>query len=122
MDDAERARSLADGYWEDLLALEPMLGTMIGVLAGNLIGDPNKLGLDAAFPALFLALLVGQIRSRRAALAAAAGGTIALVVTPFAKPGVPLIVACLACLIGWRRTPDAGRGWAPADTIAEELP
>src|ERR687888_1608530 len=29
-------------------------GTTVGVLAGNLIGDPNKLGMDAAFPALFL--------------------------------------------------------------------
>ncbi len=30
MDDTERARSLADRYWEQLLELEPMLGTMIG--------------------------------------------------------------------------------------------
>ena len=30
MDDTERALSLADRYWEDLLELEPMLGTMIG--------------------------------------------------------------------------------------------
>lgn len=105
-----------------LLYASWVVGTTIGVLAGDLIGDPNKLGLDAAFPALFLALLVGQIRSRGAAIAAAAGGAIALIVTPFAKPGVPLIVACLACLLGWRRKPDEGRGWAPAETIAEELP
>ncbi|HEX6458223.1 MAG TPA: AzlC family ABC transporter permease [Thermoleophilaceae bacterium] len=105
-----------------LLYASWVVGTTIGVLAGDLIGDPNKLGLDAAFPALFLALLVGQIRSRRAAVAAAAGGAIALIVTPFAKPGVPLIVACLACVLGWRRKPDEDRGWAPAETIAEELP
>lgn len=105
-----------------LLYASWVVGTTVGVLAGNLIGDPNKLGLDAAFPALFLALLVGQIRSRRAAFAAVAGGAIALIVTPFAKPGIPLIVACLACLIGWRRPPADERGWAPADTIAEELP
>ena len=105
-----------------LLYASWVVGTTIGVLAGNLIGDPNKLGLDAAFPALFLALLVGQIHSRRAALAAVAGGAIALIVTPFAKPGIPLIVACLACLIGWRKPPADDRRWAPADTIAEELP
>ena len=105
-----------------LLYASWVVGTTVGVLAGNLIGDPNKLGLDAAFPALFLALLVGQIRSRRAAFAAVAGGAIALIVTPFAKPGIPLIVACLACLIGWRRPPAEERRWAPADTIAEELP
>jgi branched chain amino acid efflux pump len=78
-------------------------GTALGILGGKLIGDPNDLGLDAAFPALFLALLVGQIRSRQAALAAALGGTIALVAVPFTKPGIPLIAACVACLVGWRR-------------------
>lgn len=78
-------------------------GTALGILGGNLIGDPNKLGMDAAFPALFLALLVGQIRSRRAAAAATLGGAIALVATPFTRPGIPLIAACVACLAGWRR-------------------
>jgi 4-azaleucine resistance transporter AzlC len=99
-----------------------VIGTTLGVLGGKLIGDPNKLGLDAAFPALFLALLVGQIRSRRAAAAAIAGGAIALLVTPFAKPGVPLIAACVACLLGWRRRPQPDREWAPSDTVVEELP
>jgi 4-azaleucine resistance transporter AzlC len=99
-----------------------VVGTTVGVLAGDLIGDPNKLGLDAAFPALFLALLVGQIRSRRAAAAAVTGAAIALLVTPFAKPGIPLIVACVACLLGWRRRPEETHAWAPADTIAEEIP
>jgi 4-azaleucine resistance transporter AzlC len=93
-----------------------VLGTVIGVLAGDLIGDPNKLGLDAAFPALFFALLVGQIHSRRAALAAVSGAAIALIVTPFAKPGVPLIVACLAYAIGWRREPRAQRAEAAEDS------
>jgi 4-azaleucine resistance transporter AzlC len=78
-------------------------GTALGIIGGNLVGDPEKLGMDAAFPALFLALLVGQIRSRQAALAAALGGAIALAATPFAKPGIPLIAAVAACLVGWRR-------------------
>ena len=41
------------------------VGTVIGLLLGNVIGDPNRLGLDAAFAALFLALLIPQLRSRR---------------------------------------------------------
>jgi len=77
-------------------------GTALGIVGGKLIGDPNDLGLDAAFPALFLALLVGQIRTRQAALAAALGATIALAAVPFTKPGIPLIAACVACLVGWR--------------------
>jgi 4-azaleucine resistance transporter AzlC len=105
-----------------LLYVAWVVGTTLGVLAGNLIGDPNKLGMDAAFPALFLALLVGQIRSRRAAAAAVLGAAIALIVTPFAKPGIPIIAACLACLVGWRRPRRETRPWVPAETIAEELP
>jgi 4-azaleucine resistance transporter AzlC len=78
-------------------------GTALGVLGGGLIGDPNELGLDAAFPALFLALLAGQIASRRALFAALAGGGIALALLPFTPPGVPIVAAVLGCLVGWRR-------------------
>ena len=62
-----------------------VLGTIVGVLAGDVLGDPGRLGLDAAFPALFLALLVGELRSRRAVAAAVAGGAIALALVPFAR-------------------------------------
>jgi predicted branched-subunit amino acid permease len=76
---------------------------VIGVLAGDLVGDPERLGLDAAFPALFLALLVPMLRSRQAVVAALLGGLIALVLTPVAAPGVPIVAAGLACLVGLRR-------------------
>src|SRR5207244_13282928 len=79
-------------------------GTTIGVFAGNLLGDPSRFGLDAAFPALFLALLVPQLRTTRARAAAIAGGALALVLIPVAPPGVPIIAASAACLLGWRRT------------------
>ena len=78
-------------------------GTAIGALAGEALGDPASLGLDAAFPALFLALLVTQVHSRRALAAAVLGGTIALALLPFAPAGVPIVAAAAACLIGWRR-------------------
>lgn len=77
--------------------------TAAGAIAGDALGDPARLGLDAAFPALFLALLVPQVRSRRALAAALAGGGIALVLIPFAPAGVPIIAASAACLLGWRR-------------------
>jgi 4-azaleucine resistance transporter AzlC len=79
-----------------------VVGTTVGVLAGGALGDPEDLGLDAAFPALFLALLVGQLGSRRAAAAALAGGGIALALIPVAPAGVPVIAAVAACLIGLR--------------------
>lgn len=78
-------------------------GTASGVVGGAALGDPERFGLDAAFPALFLALLVGQLRSRRALLAALAGGGIALALIPFAPPGVPIVAAVAGCLVGLRR-------------------
>jgi 4-azaleucine resistance transporter AzlC len=80
-----------------------VIGTALGVLGGGFLGDPERLGLDAAFPALFLALLAGQLTSRRAVAAALAGGGIALVLLPFTPPGVPIVVAVLGCLVGLRR-------------------
>jgi 4-azaleucine resistance transporter AzlC len=77
--------------------------TAVGVLAGDLLAEPERLGLDAAFPALFLALLATQVRSRRALAAALAGAAIALALVPFAPAGVPIIAAAAACLLGLRR-------------------
>jgi 4-azaleucine resistance transporter AzlC len=78
-------------------------GTIIGVVGGEALGDPSALGLDAAFPALFLALLVGQLRSRPAVVAALLGAGIALVLIPFTPPGVPIIAAAGAALLGLAR-------------------
>jgi 4-azaleucine resistance transporter AzlC len=77
-------------------------GTTAGVAAGSLFGDPGALGLDAAFPALFLALLAGQVRGRRGAIAAVAGAGVAVLLVPFVAPGLPLVAASLVCLIGLR--------------------
>ncbi len=78
-------------------------GTALGVIGGGFLGDPNRLGLDAAFPALFLALLAPQVRGRRAALAALLGAAIAAATIPFVAPGLPIVAASVACLAGWRR-------------------
>jgi 4-azaleucine resistance transporter AzlC len=78
-------------------------GTIVGVIGGEALGDPATLGLDAAFPALFLALLASQLASHRTMVAAVLGGTIALALTPFAPPGVPIIAASSAALIGLLR-------------------
>jgi 4-azaleucine resistance transporter AzlC len=78
-------------------------GTAVGAVGGDALGDPAALGLDAAFPALFLALLVPQIRGWRSLQAALLGATIALALTPIAPAGVPIIAASAACLLGVRR-------------------
>jgi 4-azaleucine resistance transporter AzlC len=75
-------------------------GTAVGALAGDVIGDPHKLGLDAIYPTFFLALLFAELRSGRARGAAALGAVIALVLVPVAPPGLPVLVASSAALIG----------------------
>lgn len=78
-------------------------GTAFGVFGGDVLGDPRRLGLDAAFPALFLALLITLTAGRRGVLAAVGGGLIALVLLPIAPAGVPVIAAAAVCLVGLRR-------------------
>jgi 4-azaleucine resistance transporter AzlC len=80
-----------------------VVSTALGVAGGSLLGDPERLGLDAAFPALFLALLVSQVSSRRGVAAALLGAAIAFVLIPLAPPGVPVVAAAGACLLGLRR-------------------
>jgi branched chain amino acid efflux pump len=78
--------------------------TALGVFGGGFLGKPERLGLDAAFPALFLALLVSVVKTRREIAAALAGGAVALALIPFARPGVPVIAAGAVCLVGlWKR-------------------
>ncbi|HEX4692599.1 MAG TPA: AzlC family ABC transporter permease [Solirubrobacteraceae bacterium] len=75
-------------------------GTIVGALAGSAIGNPETLGLDAMFPAFYLSLLAGELRSGDARLAAAIAAAIALVLIPFVPPGVPVLAAGLAALTG----------------------
>lgn len=74
-------------------------GTTLGVFAGDLIGDPDRLGLDALFPAFFLALLVGEARGGRLGIVVAClGSLLALALAPLTPPGVPVIAGCVAAL------------------------
>jgi 4-azaleucine resistance transporter AzlC len=82
-------------------------GTIVGVLGGDFIGDPDRLGLDVIFPAFFLTLLAEQLRSTgrsaRAAIVTLIAAVLALALVPFVPPGVPVIAACAPALLGlWR--------------------
>jgi predicted branched-subunit amino acid permease len=79
-------------------------GTVVGVLGGNFIGDPEKLGLDVIFPAFFLALLAEELGSARARAVALIAVALALALVPLVPPGVPVIAACGAALLGLRRS------------------
>jgi predicted branched-subunit amino acid permease len=93
-------------------------GTALGVFAGDLIGDPADLGLDALFPAFFLALLIGgELRSGPVPmLVALLGAGIGLALTPLTPAGVPVLAASAAALLGLRRGKGRGAGAAGGDS------
>jgi 4-azaleucine resistance transporter AzlC len=81
-------------------------GTLAGALGGGVLGDPRTFGMDAIFPAVFLALLVAQVRSRAVLRAALAGAAIAALLLPVAPAGVPVMASVLAAIpLLVRRTP-----------------
>jgi 4-azaleucine resistance transporter AzlC len=81
-------------------------GTLIGALVGGVLPDPAALGVDAIFPAFFLCLLVGEVRtasSRRPLVVIAVSVAITLALLPWAPAGVPVIAGSAAALIGLAR-------------------
>ena len=79
-------------------------GTVVGALVGDALGKPEDLGLDAVYPAFFLALLVIELRrGPRPLVVAATGALIALALTPLTPAGIPILVASAAALVGLTR-------------------
>jgi 4-azaleucine resistance transporter AzlC len=72
-----------------------VIGTLIGVLLGPVLGDPKRLGLDAAFPACFVALLWPMLSGKHAVRCALAGALVALALAPFTPQGLPLAGAAI---------------------------
>lgn len=74
-------------------------GTLVGVFAGQVVGDPLSWGLDAAFPAGFLALLLPHLSDRRKRLAALLGAVIAVISIPILPQGLPVLAAALGAVV-----------------------
>ena len=72
-----------------------VIGTSIGAVLGPVLGDPKRLGLDAAFPAGFVALLWPMLSGRHAVRCAIGGLVAALLLAPFTPPGIPLAGAAV---------------------------
>ena len=95
-------------YWTcgALLATCWLLGTVVGLLVGASVPDPAVFGVDAAFPAALLALVLpalGRADARRVGLAAAVA---ALAATPFLPPGLPVLVGLIGLVAAGRPEQD----------------
>ncbi|GAA0567761.1 hypothetical protein GCM10010172_59890 [Paractinoplanes ferrugineus] len=74
------------------------IGTALGVLLGGATGDPDALGLDAAFPAALLALIMPALADRTTRTVALTGAAVAVLATPILPAGLPVICALLGLL------------------------
>lgn len=88
------------GFWSAGLSVFGFwnVGTLVGALFGSVLGDPASLGLDAVFPAAFLALIVPLLRERDGRLAAVTGAVSAAVLVPLVAAGLPIVLAGLGAV------------------------
>lgn len=73
-------------------------GTLVGVFIGEVVGNPQQWGLDAAFPAAFLALLFPHVREKEKLRTALLGAVIAVATIPFVPSGLPVLFAALSAV------------------------
>src|SRR3712207_5367876 len=78
------------------------VGTSVGVLSHVVVEDVERLGLDVVFPAFCLAVLMRELRSggRRMIAATVIAAALAAALVPISPPGVPVLAACGAALLG----------------------
>lgn len=92
------------------------VSVLLGAVAGGMIGDTDALGLDAAFPAVLLALVLPSLTDRRTRTAAVVGAVVAVAVTPFVPGGLPVLLALVGLLFaGQPGAAEASDGKVPTD-------
>ncbi len=107
--DSRRRRA---AYWACGLGLFACwnVGVVLGAFGGTLIRSTDALGMDAAFPAVLLALLMPALRDRATRVAALVGAVIAVVTGLVLPAGLPVLLALVAlplALTARRRDPVA---------------
>ena len=78
-------------------------GVLLGTVGGRLVPDTDALGLDAAFPAVLLALVMPALRDHATLRAALVGAVIAVAVSPWLPAGLPVLVALVGVLVALPR-------------------
>lgn len=96
----DRPQTARRAFWSTGLAVFVLwnIGTLVGALGAAALDDPATLGLDAAIPAGFVALLWPRLVDGTTWAVALAGAAVALVLTPVLRPGVPVLAAGLVAL------------------------
>ena len=74
------------------------VATLVGAVGASALGDPKRFGLDAAVGAAFLGLLWPRLKHATTWFVAIAAAAVALALTPFLSPGLPVLVAGLVAV------------------------
>ena len=92
------------------------------MLGASWLSDPRVLGLDAAAPAAFLALLAPRLRGREAWAVALAAAVVALVAVPFVPVGFPVLIAAVVGVVAGAagRSAAADRRSGPTESTGDE--
>lgn len=98
------ARDVVRVFWRVTAAMHAgwITGVLMGAFFGDVIGDAQRFGLDALFPAALLAIIGNLLRQRAGALAAAVGGGLCLLLIPVAPAGVPIIASLIGAVVAIR--------------------
>jgi predicted branched-subunit amino acid permease len=78
-------------------------GVLVGTAGGRLVPDTDALGLDAAFPAVLLALVMPALRDRATLRAALVGAVVAVAASPWLPAGLPVLLALAGVLVALPR-------------------
>ncbi|MCE7002563.1 AzlC family ABC transporter permease [Kibdelosporangium philippinense] len=78
-------------------------GTLLGAFGGTVISNTDAFGLDAAFPAVLLALVLPSLKDAPTLRAVSVGVVIALATAPFVPAGVPALLALLGVVASFGR-------------------
>jgi 4-azaleucine resistance transporter AzlC len=76
-------------------------GTLAGIALAGSVGNPDTLGLDAAFPAGLIALLMANLRQPRPRRVALVGAAVAVLATPVLPAGLPVLLALAGLGAAW---------------------
>ena len=116
------SREARHAFWTTGVAIFVLwnLGTLIGALGAAALEDPRTLGLDAAVPAGFIALLWPRLRDRQAIAVAIAGAAVAVALVPVLQPGLPVLAAALVAVIAERLT--SGTDASSKDVSTKDAP
>lgn len=103
------------------------LTTLVGALGAEALGDTDAWGLDAAGPAVFLALLAPMVKDTVERVAAGLAVVLVMVTLPLLPTGVPVLVAALAApavllVQGLRERTTGAEAPPQAGTVAPHAP